>query len=103
VDDERIKQLTAEVMEALRSSATHSSATHSSADTVDLEIRVAALEKAVRGHGAVSVQVVSASVNQGYSHPSQSLLGPPTTPGERCVMEPDKPCVQSGMCRTLGH
>jgi hypothetical protein len=98
VDDERIKQLTAEVMGALQSGATHSSA-----DTVDLEIRVAALEKAVRGHGAVSVQVVSASVNQGYSHPSQSLLGPPTTPGERCVMEPDKPCVQSGMCRTLGH
>jgi hypothetical protein len=23
--------------------------------------------------------------------------------GERCVMEPDKPCVQSGMCRSLGH
>jgi hypothetical protein len=88
VDDERIKQLTAEVMGAL----------HSSAATESLEDRVAALEKAVRGHGPVSVQVVSASV-----HPSQSLVGPPTPPGSRCVMEPDKPCVQSGMCRTLGH
>jgi hypothetical protein len=91
VDDERIKQLTAEVMEALHS-------THSSAGTVDLEARVAALEKAIRGHVPVSVQAVSLSV-----HPSQSLLGPPIPPGGRCVMEPDKPCVQSGMCRTLGH
>jgi hypothetical protein len=89
VDDERIKQLTAEVMQAL---------TPSSADTVDLETRVAALERAVRGHGPISVQAVVASV-----HPSQSLLGPSPPPGGRCVMEPDKPCVQSGMCRTLGH
>jgi hypothetical protein len=88
VDDERIKELTAEVMRAL----------HSSADTVDLETRVAALEKAVRGSVPMTVQVVSTSVR-----PSQSLLGPPAPPGGRCVMEPDKPCVQSGMCRTLGH
>jgi hypothetical protein len=90
VDDERIKELTAEVMSAL---------TPSSAATVDLESRVAALEKAVRGEGpAASVAVVVA-----VSHPSHTLLGPEAPPGGRCVMEPDKPCVQSGMCRTLGH
>lgn len=89
MDDERIKELTAEVMGAL---------TPSSAATVDLESRVAALEKAVRVvTPAVSVAVLA------LSHPSQSLLGPEAPPGGRCVMEPDKPCVQSGMCRTLGH
>jgi hypothetical protein len=94
VDDERIRQLTAEVMQVLSSSA----APPSSAATASLEDRVAALERAVHGQGPVSVQVVHASV-----HPSQSLLGPSAPPGGRCVMEPDKPCVQSGMCRTLGH
>jgi len=93
VDDERIKQLTAEVMEALRTSEPAANAPAGS-----LEARVAALERAVRGAPSVSVQVVEAAV-----HPSQSLLGPSAPPGGRCVMEPDKPCVQSGMCRTLGH
>jgi hypothetical protein len=95
VDDERIKQLTAEVMAALRAPEASPSASPSSAS---LEDRVAALERAVRATAPVSVQVVTAAV-----HPSQSLLGPSAPPGGRCVMEPDKPCVQSGMCRTLGH
>jgi len=94
VDDERIKQLTAEVMNALRSP------TPSSAAPVDLETRVAALEMAVRGipNPPAVLAVVAAA-----THPSHILLGPETPPGSRCVMEPDKPCVQSGMCRTLGH
>jgi hypothetical protein len=92
VDDERIRQLTAEVMTALRGRES------SSTGTGTLEDRVAALEQAVRGNPSVSVQIVEAAV-----HPSQSLLGPPGPGTGRCVMEPDKPCVQSGMCRTLGH
>jgi len=95
VDDERIKQLTEEVMSVLRPP---SAAPPPSAATTSLEDRVAALERAVRGTPSVSVQVVETAV-----HPSQSLLGPSAPPGGRCVMEPDKPCVQSGMCRTLGH
>jgi hypothetical protein len=99
VDDERIKELTAEVMEALRKPPSSSAGTsHSSADTMNLEDRVAALEKAVHASVSRTVQIVATSV-----HPSQSLLGP-SAPGDgRCVMEPDKPCVQSGMCRTFGH
>jgi hypothetical protein len=93
VDDERIRQLTAEVMAVLRTPEAPATSPSGS-----LEARVAALERAVRGAPAVSVQVVETSV-----HPSQSLLGPSAPPGGRCVMEPDKPCVQSGMCRTLGH
>jgi hypothetical protein len=95
VDDERIKALTAEVMEVLHPSAGTS---HSSPDTMNLEDRVTALEKAVQASVPRTVGIVSLSV-----HPSQSLLGPSAPPGGRCVMEPDKPCVQSGMCRTFGH
>jgi hypothetical protein len=90
VDDERIKELTAEVMKQL---------SHSSA-AADLEDRVAALEKAVHGRLQSPMAIAVASVP---IHPSHSLLGPEAPPGGRCVMEPDKPCVQSGMCRTLGH
>jgi hypothetical protein len=95
VDDERIRQLTAEVMSVLRAPEASPGASSSGAS---LEDRVAALERAVRGTAPVSVQVVTAGI-----HSSQSLLGPSAPPGGRCVMEPDKPCVQSGMCRALGH
>jgi hypothetical protein len=90
VDDERIKALTDEVMKEL---------THSSA-AADLEDRVAALERAVQGRSQPPIAIAVATVSP---HPSQSLLGPEAPPGGHCVMEPDKPCVQSGMCRTLGH
>jgi hypothetical protein len=95
VDDERIKQLTAEVMAVLRMPELPATSAPGG-----LEARVAALENALRGAtsaAATTVAVVAAP------HPSLSLLGPSTPPGSRCVMEPDKPCVQSGMCRTLGH
>ncbi len=90
MDDERIKELTNEVMKQLASSAV----------TPDLEDRVTALEKAIRGISRPPIALAIASVP---AHPSLSLLGPEAPPGGRCVMEPDKPCVQSGMCRTLGH
>ena len=35
-------------------------------------------------------------------HPSLQLLGP-SGGGDACVLEPDKPCVGSGQCRTFGH
>ncbi len=94
MDDERINKLTAEVMNALRAPMP------SSAAPVDLETRVAALEMAVRG---IAKPPMALAVVAATSHPSLSLLGPETPAGARCVMEPDKPCVQSGMCRTLGH
>jgi hypothetical protein len=85
MDDERIKALTVEVLQALHAPALERPA------SPGLEARVAALETVVR---TVVLPLV---------HPSLSLLGPEAEGSGRCVMEPDKPCVQSGMCRTLGH
>jgi hypothetical protein len=96
MDDARIRQLTEDVLSKLAAPR----------DPVasDLEARVASLEGAVRGwqavRGAAAPAVVAVAV--AHVHPSLQLLGP--SPGsERCCLEPDKPCVQSGQCRTLGH
>jgi hypothetical protein len=35
-------------------------------------------------------------------HPSLRLLDVPGG-DDRCILEPDKPCVKSGRCRTLGY
>ena len=79
MDDERIRQLTEEVLSQL--------ATPKEPVAADLETRLASLEHRVL-----------------HVHPSHQLLDVPggSTDG-RCVLEPDKPCVQSGQCRTLGH
>ena len=37
-----------------------------------------------------------------HPHPSLQVLSVPGG-SDRCVMEPDKPCVHSGACRVLGH
>ena len=104
MDDARIEQLRREVLSQLGSSPTER-ATH------DLESRVAALEAAVAdllgGHhrdawlqGSNPRSLPTAP--RGYAHPSLQVLGPGGG-GDRCVMEPDKPCVQSHACRTFGH
>ena len=37
-------------------------------------------------------------------HPSMNLLSVPGgVVGSPCIIEPDKPCVRSGRCRTFGH
>ncbi len=97
MDDARIKQLADQVMEQLGAGPGPS----------ELEQRVSALERALReltGRPAASpprtpLPVVSVTV-----HPSHELLGVPSgsTDG-RCVLEPGRPCVNSGQCRTLGH
>jgi hypothetical protein len=94
MDDARIEQLRREVLSQLGSSPSER-ATH------DLESRVAALEAAVadlQGGGARPAPTAP----RGYAHPSLQVLGPGGG-GDRCVMEPDKPCVQSHACRTFGH
>ena len=93
MDDARIKALTAEVLSQLGAPAEPVAA--------DLETRVAALERAVAGAPAVAR---ARSVVALHVHPSHQLLDVPggSTDG-RCVLEPDKPCVGSGQCRTLGH
>jgi hypothetical protein len=114
MDDARIRELTEEVLADLRRPP--------SADEAGLVERVTALEAAVRGlQAALATQPgaatpaapVSASVTSVVTsqvaqrttlmHPSFQLLGAAGPDGERCSMEPDKPCVGSGACRTFGH
>jgi hypothetical protein len=67
----------------------------------DLETRVAALEAAVAGLQQRSAPAGTPVLHL-HTHPALQVLGPGSG-GERCLMEPDKPCVQSHACRTFGH
>ena len=95
MDDSRIRELTEEVLSQLQEGAVPRSA--------DLESRVAALEAAVARLqlGAARPSAAPTAVHV-HTHPSLQVL---SVPGgtDRCVMEPDKPCVHSGACRVLGH
>ena len=92
MDDSRIEQLRREVLNQLGASPAERV-------TPDLESRVAALEAAVADLQGVRP---APTVPRGHAHPSLQVLGPGGG-GERCMMEPDKPCVQSHACRTFGH
>jgi hypothetical protein len=95
MDDARIEQIRREVMSQLGSSASAERATH------DLESRVSALEAAVaelrQGHSPAL-----AAPPRGLTHPSLQVLAIGGG-SDRCLMEPDKPCVQSHACKTFGH
>jgi hypothetical protein len=102
VDDTHIRQLTEEVLQALRSGAATSPG--------DLEARVAALERSVRelsrgvssGAAVPTLAAVAVAAPAAPAHPSFRLLDVGGGSAQ-CVLEPDKPCVQSGQCRRLGH
>jgi hypothetical protein len=96
MDDERIRALTAEVLQVLHGPGSERPA------YPGLEARVAALEAVVRTLVRPAA-VASTAVVLPIVHPSLGLVGPEPEASGRCVMEPDKPCVQSGMCRALGH
>jgi hypothetical protein len=95
MDDARIKSLTAEVLAQLGQPKEPVAS--------DLEARVASLERALGRATAAPATSPRAPVVL-HVHPSHQLLDVPggSTDG-RCVLEPDKPCVGSGQCRTLGH
>lgn len=99
MDEARIRQLTAEVMKDLRSAP-------ETAGAADLEARVAALESAVgrllAAHGTAAPPRPPEPHAHPHAHPALRVLNVPSG-GERCVLEPDRPCTQSGTCRTLGH
>ena len=104
MDDARIDQLRRDVLAQLGASPAER-VTH------DLESRVAALESAVADlhgghHQGAWLQAGGAPppalARRGHPHPSLQVLGPGGG-GDRCLMEPDKPCVQSHACRTFGH
>lgn len=96
MDDARIAELTTEVLEDLRGPR----AAAPGAITSSLEARVTALEATVRSLRPTTPQMVAVVARK--THPSQELLGP-AAGGDRCVLEPDQPCVGSGQCRTFGH
>jgi hypothetical protein len=95
VDDARIKQLAEEVLSQL--------AGPSDPVAQDLQSRVEALERVVRGLQGASPEASPAAPHaRAHLHPALRLIDVPC--GEdRCVLEPDKPCEKSGRCRTLGH
>jgi hypothetical protein len=100
MDDSKIRQLTEEVLSQLRGGG--------GAEPGDLEARVAALEAAVRrlqgGAAAPSTTVVVTQAPPAPAHPALAQLGPSGGgTGNACILEPDKPCVGSGQCRTFGH
>jgi hypothetical protein len=109
MDDERIRQLTEEVLSAVRGAPAERERDAS------IEARLSALEGAVHRLQAGAGTVVAAAVvapapapgpatapARGHLHPSLRLIDVPC--GEdRCVLEPDKPCEKSGRCRTFGY
>jgi hypothetical protein len=101
MDDEKIRQLTSEVLGVLRGP--------SSEVPADLEARLARLEAAVAriearlSGGAPAVRLALPVVSEpAHTHPSLQVLSI-AGGSDRCVLEPDKPCVQSHACRTFGH
>ena len=97
MDDTRIAELTALVLADLRAPQALPAGSSGSS----LEARVQALEAAV--HALQHARPVAVAVAPTHpAHPSLQLLAL-AGGGDRCVMEPDKPCVESGMCRSFGH
>jgi hypothetical protein len=96
MDDERIRQLSEEVLAAVRGAPAEREAASS------VEARLAALEAAVRRLEALGPAVAGTSaLPSAVRHPSLRLLDVPGGT-DRCILEPDQPCEKSGRCRTLG-
>lgn len=108
MDDARIRQLAEEVLRDLRAPDPGGGA------RTDIEARVAALESEVarlRRQLPAAAEAAAVHVHleppprtghQLHAHPSHRPLGPGIREG-RCVVEPDKPCVHSGQCRSFGY
>lgn len=101
MDDARIQSLRQEVLAQLRDG------TAREADRSGLEARVAALEAALAQLAARGMPGgpagAPAPTTAGSGHPSFQLFAVAGPSPERCVMEPDKPCVKSHACRTFGY
>jgi hypothetical protein len=94
MDDARIRALKDEVMASLDRDQTVRA-------TGSLEARVAALEAAVARLASGERQAPPAP-RPARGHVSLTVLDVPGG-GDRCVLEPDQPCTNSGTCRSFGH
>jgi hypothetical protein len=96
MDESRIETLRKEVLGQL-------DAARPAEEASGLEARVAALEAAVSAlAGGARLAPPRIAGGNPAAHPSlQALAVAGGT--DRCVMEPDKPCVQSHACRVFGH
>jgi hypothetical protein len=100
MDDARIQSLRQEVLSQLREGASFEAA------SAGLEARVASLEATVGqlvarlGPGSA---VVPPTLGHAAAHPSFQVFTVAGPSSDRCVMEPDKPCVKSHACRTFGY
>ena len=97
MDDRRIRELTEQVLAHLRSDAPEGPT-----EAPNLASRVDALEHSVGRLEGSSPPAVTTTVVVSHSHPSLHVLNVPGG-SDRCVLEPDKPCVKSQACRVLGH
>jgi hypothetical protein len=101
MDDARIQSLRQEVLAQLREGAV------ADVDRSALEARVAALESVVGQLVGKRVGPASApsaaTLGHVTAHPSFQVFTLPGPSPDRCVMEPDKPCVKSHACRTFGY
>jgi hypothetical protein len=94
MDEKRIRELTDEVLSQIGAGGGSAPA--------GLEARVAALEATVARLQRGVLPAAAPPAVHVHTHPSLQVLSVPGG-SDRCVMEPDKPCVQSGACRALGH
>jgi hypothetical protein len=94
MDDTRIRALTDEVMAALDRD-------QGARTTDSLEARVAALEAAV-ARLTPAPPAAAPAPRTARGHVSLTVLDVPGG-GDRCVLEPDQPCTNSGTCRSFGH
>ncbi len=102
MDDSRIQQLTEEVMAAIREGRGTPSRPDLESRLARLEQEVAELKTALARGTTATVTTAALAATTVRVHPSLQVLkaGPRS---ERCVLEPDKPCVESHACRTFGH
>ena len=97
MDERRIRELTEEVLAHLRGAGPGSPP-----EAQDLESRVDALEHSLGRLEGSSPPAATTTVVVSHAHPSLHVLNVPGG-SDRCLLEPDKPCVKSMACRVLGH
>ena len=87
MDDKRIQELTEEVLGKLAGRP----------ETADLEHRVGALE-----HATGQSKAIPGPGGRG-KHVALRIIEVATDCDDKCILEPDQPCSNSGRCRSFGY